>query len=167
MMRLIPAEDVAVVVACNAECAGLLDIQEAMVAALIPEIGGIDRAISSPSPEQIVPPEGLFGTWRGRITAYDREIEVELTVAADGAWITLRGAAPAAVDLSAATPTFLLGMFSGSIPTPDNERHPYRNRLAVVRQQDRLYGQVTSVGWWEARGAEYELSSRVEFQRRK
>jgi CubicO group peptidase (beta-lactamase class C family) len=166
MMRLIPAEDVAVVVACNAECASLLDIQEAMVGALVPEIARIDRATSSPSPEEVVPPGELFGTWRGRITAYDRQIEVELTVAADGAWITLHDTAPAAVELSVTTPTFLLGMFSGSVPTPDNARHPYRNRLAVVRQEDRLYGQVTSVGWWEARGAEYELSSRVEFRRR-
>jgi hypothetical protein len=59
-----------------------------------------------------------------------------------------------------------MGMFDAKIPTPDNERHPYRNRLEVVREGDRLFGAVISVGSWEARAGHYELPSRVELRRR-
>ncbi len=53
------------------------------------------------------------------------------------------------------------------IPTGANRRHPCRDRLAVRREEDRLFGAVTSVGQWEARAGPYELSSRVEFGRSK
>jgi len=166
-LRLIPGEDIAVVVLCNAECAALSEIQEAMVTALLPGLRTIEREASSSAPQEVVAPAELVGTWNGKITAYDRVIDVELTVAAGETRIALSDAPPEVIDLSVAVPTFLLGMFAGAIPTPDNERHPYRNRLAVVREDDRLYGHVTSVGWWEARGAEYELPSRIELWRNK
>jgi hypothetical protein len=58
-------------------------------------------------------------------------------------------------------------MFDARIPTPDNERYPYRNRLAVVREGDRMYGAVIAVSQRVDRAGENELSSQVALRRSK
>ena len=63
------------------------------------------------------------------------------------------------------TPAFLKGIFDADIPTTDNERYPYRNRLALTREGKRLYGAVVSVGRREDRAGHYELPSRTELRR--
>jgi CubicO group peptidase (beta-lactamase class C family) len=165
-MRLIPSEDVAVVLLCNAECMNLYEIQEAIFAALVPDFGEIDRKRSSPVSHPVVVPEELYGIWEGRVTAYDREIDIELTLDSQSSQIKLPESQQKEIELLVATPTFLLGRFSGGIPAPEDQRYSYRHRLAITHQQDRLYGVVTSVGSWEARAAECELSSRIELRRR-
>ena len=168
-MRLFPAEDVAAVILCNAECEKLYDIQKAIFNALIPELAepepaeeGSDEETADGSPAQ---PTGMYGTWAGRITAYDRELVVELVVDATGAGMTVGDQQSDEMEVWVLSPTFLLGMFDARIPTPDNERHPYRNRLAVVRDGDRLYGAVISVGAWESRAGHYEYPAQVELRR--
>ena len=166
-MRLFPSEDIAAVVLCNAECEKLYDIQKAIFVALIPELGEpepepVDTSSTSQPPEQ---PSELYGTWEGRIVAYDREMEVALHIDSLGVRISVEDQPQDDVELSVLSPTFLLGMFDAHIPTPDNERQPYRNRLAVLREGNRLYGAVTCVGSREARAGHYELSSRIELQR--
>ena len=59
----------------------------------------------------------------------------------------------------------IMGMFDADILTPDNERYSYRNRLALTREGDRLYGAVVSVGQREDRAGHYELSSRAVLRR--
>jgi hypothetical protein len=107
----------------------------------------------------------MYGRWHGRITAYDRELEVELVLDSTGARVAVAAQARGAVEISVLTPTFFMGMVDASIPTPDNSRYPYRNRLAMIREGDRLYGAVTSVGRREGRAGHYELSSRIEVRR--
>jgi CubicO group peptidase (beta-lactamase class C family) len=164
-MRLFPTEDIAAVVLCNAECEKLYEIQKAIFVALIPELGE-PEPVETNSPSQ--PPDDpseLYGIWRGRIIAYDRELDVELLVDSTGARVKVEHQPQDDVAVYVLTPTFILGMFDADIPTPDNERHPYRNRLALVREGDRLYGAVISVSGWEARAGHYELSSRIELRR--
>jgi CubicO group peptidase (beta-lactamase class C family) len=174
-MRLFPNEDIAAVILCNAECEKLYDIQKAIFVALIPELGEpepvepqpveSESAGESPGTEPPAEPTGMYGTWAGRIEAYDRELEVELAIDSKGARVAVGDQPQDDMEVWVLSPTFLLGMFDASIPTADNERHPYRNRLAVVRDGDRLYGAVISVGSWEARAGHYELSSQVELNR--
>jgi hypothetical protein len=164
-MRLFPDEDIAAVVLCNAECEKLFEIQEAIFAALIPELGEPESVETSPPSQVPVDPSEMYGTWRGRISAYDRELDVELLVDSTGARVAVGAQPRGEVEISVLTPTFLMGMFDAAIPTPDNLRHSYRNRLALIRDGDRLYGAVTSVAKWEARAGHYELSSRVELRR--
>ena len=68
-------------------------------------------------------------------------------------------------DLAAATAGFLMGDFTGTIPTPGTRRHPERIRLALVRQGDRITGQATVVGREEERQRQYELSSWIELRK--
>jgi hypothetical protein len=166
ILRLFPSEDVAAVVLCNAECEKLFEIQKAIFTALIPELSEPDRDEASSTGQR---PEDLSercGIWKGQIIAYDRALDVELIVDSLAARVGVADQPQEDVDLMVLTPTFLLGMFDARIPTPDNERRPYRNRLAVIREGDRLYGAVTSVGRLEARAGHYELSSRVELRDR-
>jgi len=164
-MRLFPDDDIAAVVLCNAECEKLYDIQKAIFVALISALGEPKPAETS-SPNNTRPdPSEMYGTWRGRITAYDRELDVELLVDSTGAKVAVGGQPSGEVEISVLTPTFFMGMFDASIPTPDNLRYPYRNRLAVIREGDRLYGAVISVGRREARAGHYELPSRVDLRR--
>ncbi len=166
IMRLFPTEDIAAVVLCNAEWEGLYEVQKAIFAALIPELAEPEPAEEGPTGEEpAVDPDGLYGTWQGRIVAYDRELKVELGVDSLGAWVKVADQPQDDVEVWVLTPTFLLGMFDARIPTPDNERYPYRNRLAVIREGNRLYGAVISVGRREDRAGHYELSSQVELRR--
>jgi len=150
MMRLFPDEDIAAVVLCNAECEKLYDIQKAIFVALIPELGKPEPVETSTSVEPSIDPSEMYGKWRGQITTYNRELDVELEINAMG--------------VSVITPTFLMGMFDANIPTQDNERYPYRNRLALTREEKRLYEAVVSIGRREDRAGHYELSSRVVLQ---
>jgi len=163
-MRLFPDDDIAVVVLCNAECE-LYKIQKAISVALIPELGEPEPVKTSPPSQPPVELGEMYGVWRGRITAYDRELDVELLVDSTGARVAVGAQPRGEVQLSVLTPTFLMGMFAAAIPTPDNLRYPYRNRLAVVREGDRLYGAVISVGQRTDRAGHYELPSRVELRR--
>jgi len=165
MMRLFPDEDIAAVVLCNAECEELYEIQKAIFVALIPELGEQEPTGTRPPSQAPVDPSEMYGTWRGRITAYDRELDVELLVDSTGARVAVGAQPHAEVEISVLTSTFIMGMFAAAIPTPDNLRYPYRNRLAVIREGDRLYGAVISVGQREDRAGHYELASRVELRR--
>ena len=173
MMRLFPTEDKAAVILCNCELEKLHEIQKAIFTAMIPELGvpkpelepepGVEDAGSDVAPR--AEPAEIYGRWVGAITAYDRELGFELLIDSEGARAAVEGSPQDTVDLYALSPTFAMGMFDGAIPTSDNERHPYRNRLEVVREGDRLSGAVISVGSWVARAGHYELPSRVELRR--
>ncbi len=169
-MRLIPAEDMALVILGNTEIGNILDdIQEEICAALIPgfaKVGKEDQSNSESAEEREIP-GGFLGKWKGKIVAYDREIDVELKISnAEGAKISLSGQPEAKMDLAVVTDGFLLGNFSGIIPTPDASHHPEGIRLALVRQGNRLSGQVTAVQWIEERQMRYELSSWIELNKR-
>lgn len=172
-MRIFQDDDIAFVVLCNGELEKLYDIQKAIYYAMIPELNELQPAAeaeeetaeeSTPEPPTYEPNE-LHGTWRGTIIAYDREMDVEVMIDTTGAKVTVDGQPSGAVEIYVLTPTFLLGMFDAEIPTPDNERYPYRNRLAVVRDGNRMYGSVVSVGKLPERAGHYELASRIEMWR--
>lgn len=165
MMRLFPDEDIAAVVLCNAECEKLYDIQEAIFVALIPELDEPEPVETSSSVEPPIDPSEIYGTWRGRITTYNRELDVELVIDSMRVSVGVGDQPQDDIEVSVITPTFLMGMFDADIPTPDNERYPYRNRLALTREGERLYGAVVSVGRREDRAGHYELSSRAVLRR--
>ncbi|MFC2092465.1 serine hydrolase domain-containing protein, partial [Bacteroidota bacterium] len=157
-MRLIPSEDIALVILCNNEIGNTLgEIQEEICTALIPDFNKPEetqeetQTEQSDSQEQKMP-EGFLGRWKGEIVAYDREIEVELRVTdTEGARIILSEQKESKVDLAVVTDNFLLVYFPGTIPTPDGKRHPDKIRLALVRQGDRISGQATVDHWVEER----------------
>ena len=165
MMRLFPDDDIAAVVLCNSECEKLYDIQKAIFVALIPELGEPEPAETSSSSEPPIDPNEMYGTWRGRITTYDRDLDVELVIDSMRVSVGVGDQSQSDVEVSVITPTFLMGMFDAEIPTPDNERYPYRNRLTLTREGDRLYGAVVSVGRREDRAGHYELASRAVLRR--
>jgi CubicO group peptidase (beta-lactamase class C family) len=167
MMRLFPDEDIAAVVLCNAECEKLYDIQKAIFAVLIPELGEPESVETTFSIEPPIDLSEIYGKWRGRITTYNKEIEVELVIDSMKVAIGVGDQPQDDVEVSVITPTFLMGMFDADIPTPDNERYHYRNRLALTKGGDRCYGAVISVGRREDRSGHYELSSRVVLWRLK
>jgi len=165
MMRLFPEEDIAAVVLCNAECEELYNIQKAIFEAMIPELVEPEPVDTIAAEQESEGPGEMYGTWRGHIVAYDRELEVQLEVDSLGAKVMVADQPQDDMEVWMLTPSFLLGMFDARIPTPDNERYPYRNRLAVVREGDRLYGAVITVSQRVDRAGENELPSRVELRR--
>jgi hypothetical protein len=166
-MRLIPAEKMALVILCNSEYSGLGELQEEICTALIPEFARISR---SESPSEVVErkiPGGFFGSWKGKIVAYDREIEVELKMTeSGGATILLSEQTVGKLDLVIITENFLLGYFPGVVPTPDALRYPGRTRLALIRQGNQMYGQATVDQFVKDWQFKYELSSWVELRKK-
>jgi len=169
-MRLIPAEDIALVILCNGEIGDHLnEIQEEICTALIPGFdkdGKETQAVIQSAKEQQIP-KGFLGKWEGKIVAYDREIDIELKVnKTDGAIIGLSGQQESKIDLAVITDNFMLGYFSGVIPTPDAKRYPGKTRLALIRQGNKISGQATADQWIEDRQMRYELSSWIELSRK-
>ena len=146
---------------CNAECEKLYEIQKLIFVALIPELGRPETVETSSSIEFPIDPSEMYGRWKGRISTYDKEIEIELVIDSMKIAVGVGNQPQDNVEVSVITPTFLMGMFDADIPTPDNERYPYRNRLALTREGERLFGAVVSVGRRKDRAGHYELSSRV------
>jgi CubicO group peptidase (beta-lactamase class C family) len=172
-IRLIPSENIALVILCNTEIGNNLnEIQEDICTALIPDFIKPEetqeeaQTEQSDSQEQKMP-EGFLGRWEGKIVAYDREIDVLLRVnKTDGVKISMLDKQETKVDLEFITDGFLLGYFPGVITTPDGKRHPDKIRLALVRQEDRISGQATIDQWVEKRQLRYELSSWIELRKR-
>jgi len=172
-MCIIPSENIALVILCNTEIGDNLgEIQEDICTALIPdfikpeETQEETQTEQSDSKEQKMP-EGFLGRWEGKIVAYDREIDVQMRVtAANGMKISISNGQESKVDLAVATNNFVLGSFSGTIPTPVGKRHPDKIRLALVRNGDRISGQATVDHWVEDRQVRYELSSWIELRKR-
>jgi len=166
-MRLIPSEDIALVILCNSECSNYLgEIQEEICTALIPEFSeiGKDEPITEMREQKM--PEGFLGRWKGKIVAYDSEIGVVMRVTkTDGVHISLSENQENEVELAVVSDWFLMGDFPGTIPTPDTGRYPEKIRLALVRQGDKITGQATVVGWKEERQDQYELSSWIELRK--
>jgi len=157
------------VILCNSEIGdNLSEIQEEICTALIPGFNkdGKEAQADIQSAEEQQIPEEFLGKWEGKIVAYDREIDIELKVnKTDGAIIGLSGQQESKIDLAVITDDFMLGYFSGVIPTPDAERYPGNTRLALVRQGNKISGQATADQWVEERQMRYELSSWIESPR--
>jgi CubicO group peptidase (beta-lactamase class C family) len=146
-MLLVPAEDLAIVVLCNAWSSEQVDeIVDQIAAVKLPgwrpqEAGGF------PTPTRnFVPPGNLVGRWTGRVLRDEGALPVILDVRPDGKIAGTFGDQPT-VDL--ANLSFKDGRLSGAFPTSlqtkDSERYSYVVYLDLKLDGERLFGAAVAL----------------------
>ncbi|MHC4696420.1 MAG: serine hydrolase domain-containing protein [Planctomycetota bacterium] len=147
ILRLIPSEDIAVVVLCNSDSSIVYNIQKEIVTALMPKL-------AKKSHEEPAAPKGnvslsseLKGVWKGTIKTYEREIAVIMNIRNDDEIrVKLEGQRETPLKGVTFRNGYLFGVFGGEVPGEDTRRHPYILNVALRQSGEQLRGNVTANG---------------------
>ncbi|MFC2157862.1 serine hydrolase domain-containing protein [Acidobacteriota bacterium] len=154
-LLLLPEEDIALVMFCNAGFGGLRAIGKSILEELIP---GLKQMLASekqpepdsrPAPAEI--PSQLMGRWTGEIVTYEGKFPVEL-IFAEKKKISFRltGNKFADQKLKRATGRFILEKeninltFNTQIPTSDASRQRHQTNLHLQLEDGRLTGAASA-----------------------
>jgi CubicO group peptidase (beta-lactamase class C family) len=148
--RLVPSEDIVVVVMSNGEEADTMKIADWMLRRLLPtfswvgvgrEVGArLGRRLGGNASRQVLP-----GEWIGDVHSEEATIPIRL-VLDDDAWLQVAGEPPGAgrraqMDARVSGDT-LFAHFAASVPTADTARAPHRTYLELPLRGDALAGPV-------------------------
>ena len=175
MMRLFPSENLAFVILCNTGAINeyMIEIHNDICDALVPGFIEAEDIQEEPQQEQSIKeekelPVQYFGSWNGKIVTYEGDIPVTFKVDQDhGFRIKIDDDKEAQIETSVLSENFLLGYFTGTIPTSDGINHSSKIRLAITRDGDVLCGQATIDQRVEELDVKYELSSWIKLEKRK
>jgi CubicO group peptidase (beta-lactamase class C family) len=174
VMRLYPAEDLAVVVLTNCSPSDVYggkpaipQIEEDIVAALLPRYADARRAKPN-NPEQphepYSPRPELLGTWSGTVRTWQSTLPLKLVFQPNGdIHVNLADQFETLLDKPHWKGKMLVGLFNGFIPTPDANRLRHYVRLELWLRNGMLQGEANAEAADEP--AHYSLSSYVELKR--
>lgn len=173
IMRLFPSENLAFVILCNTGGLSeyIIDLHDDICNAMVPGFVNAEDIQEEPQQEQSIIeekklPDQYFGYWNGKIATYEGDIPVTLKVDQDNGFIIkINDDEEAQIETAVLSENFLLGYFTGTIPTSDGINHSDKIRLAIVRDGDVLYGQATIDHSVEELDVKYELSSWIKLEK--
>ena len=175
IMRIYPAEDLAVVVLTNCsppdvsgEKDAISQIEEDIVAALLPRYADARRAKPNP-PEQphapYSPKPELLGSWTGSVRTWQSTLPLKLVFQPDGdIHVKLADQFETLLDKPHWEGKVLVGLCNGFIPTPDANRLRHYVRLELWSRNGMLQGEANAEAADDEREP-YSLSSYVELKR--
>jgi len=167
---LIPSEDLAVAVLCNANSMIPFQVCDDIVSVLLPKFAeNLKKRKQSAGKKQVRRkvdiPDKYIGKWKGKIKTYEGEIGVSMLIQKDGDFhIKLEGQLETLLNNVRYGNFNINGIFKGKIPTKDNERHPYVIHLFVISRGNRLSGRVAACALRDGYDA-YNLSSWIELKK--
>ncbi|MGH9453502.1 MAG: serine hydrolase domain-containing protein [Terriglobia bacterium] len=175
IMRLYSDQDLALVVLTNTSPADVYGsvpavpgIAQDIVAALIPRYARnleLPRK-ETPSRHPYHPVPELLGAWTGTVRTWQATIPFQLVFQPDGdIHVKLGDQLEALLDGAEWQDNMLVGVFAGSIPTPDAERFRHHMRLELWMRNGKLEGEANAEAAEEP--AHYSLASYVELSRTK
>jgi CubicO group peptidase (beta-lactamase class C family) len=180
-LEIFPAEDLAIVVLINQGIVedDLVDIVQHVAAGILPKYAAALNARppapaqSASSPETQLPLLAeLVGTWTGTARTWQGSIPLTLTVQADGDVHVRLG--DQLETLLTTVPPFikehrLVGMFTGTMPTPDVKNYADKVGLTLSLRDGRLIGEALAFNTQDfdpyAGKPEFTVSSYVELVR--
>jgi len=168
---LIPSEDLAVTVLCNANSMVPFQVCDDIVSAILPEFAENlkkrrQAAGEKKEKRKVDIPVKYIGEWKGKIKTYEGDINVRMIIQNDGdCHITLDGQPGTPVQHVGYSNFSIHGIFNGKIPTKDTGRHPYIVQLFAVSRGDRLSGRVTASAKRKGYDA-YNLSYYIELKKK-
>jgi CubicO group peptidase (beta-lactamase class C family) len=182
-LEIFPTEDLAIVVLINQGIVEdtLVDIVQHIAAATLPEYdAGLNATAPAPpqsppaSPETQVPLlTELAGTWTGTAQTWQGSIPLTLTIQQDGNVHVRLG--DQLETLLTTVPPFikehrLVGMFTGTMPTPDVKNYADKVGLTLSLRDSRLIGEALAFNTQDfdpyAGKPEFTISSYVELTRK-
>lgn len=175
-MHLYPTEDLAVVVLTNTSPSNVYggipaipQIAQQIVAALVPSYA---RALAAnpkgpkPPTRPYRPVPSMLGTWTGTVRTWQGTLPFRLVFQPDGdIHVRLGNELETLLDKAHWDGKMFVGLFAGTIPTPDASRYPSHVRLELWFRNRKLEGEANAEAVQEP--AHYSLASYVELSRTK
>lgn len=167
---LVPSEQIAVAVLCNANDDLPLEISREILGAILPdyEMARLkEQGQHKPNPHPALPgcPPELVGYWAGQVTTYEGPRRLELWAKSDGdIHVRLAGQLRTLLSQSLLRDGMLTGIFAGDIGTGDANRRPYQLQLRAKLDENRLRGALTALSL-PSRKAGNALSYAVDLRR--
>ena len=167
---LIPSEDLAVAVLCNAN--GMIPFQvcDEIVSVLLPKFAeNLKKRKQSAGKNlgrrKVDIPAKYIGKWEGKIKTYEGELSVRMLIQKDGDFhIKLGDQLETLINNVSYSNFNISGIFNGKIPTSDNMRHPYIVQIFLISRGNRLSGRVTASALRDGYDA-FNLSSWIELKK--
>jgi CubicO group peptidase (beta-lactamase class C family) len=148
-LKLLPTEDLAVVVLCNTSNSKAYTIKEEIIGALVPKYGEKYRAKMQAPPiaaKPFAPPAGLVGEWRGGIHTYSGIQSVGLSIRENGEIkVTMFGQMSTLLNMADFSDNILQGGCYGTIRTEDAARTPHHLMFGLHWEGDMLTGLVAAM----------------------
>ncbi|MGH9753536.1 MAG: serine hydrolase domain-containing protein [Blastocatellia bacterium] len=146
LLRLFPAEKIAIVVLSNASSNLPGQVMDQIVAALAPETERRPGARNQAPLEQVFkPPSELLGAWQGKVHTYKGELPFKLLFQPDGDVHAQLGAQlKTLLNRAQFRDGYLTGSFTGDIGTEDANRTRYTLSLSLKLRGDVLNGAMTA-----------------------
>ena len=145
MLRLIPAEKLAVVVLCNARSQLPGRIADEIVATLLPNRRP-PHAPERAQPKPFQPSGELLGKWSGKLSTYHADLPLELRILESGAvHVRLEKQLETLLSNVRWENGYLHGQMRGDIHTEDAERRPYFLQLTLKLRGKTLNGPASAI----------------------
>jgi len=159
-LRLVPSEKLAVVVLCNEDGYLAHAVSDEIMAAMLPN-WKLPASKNSPPPSPFVPPHELLGTWRGKVSTYDADIPLVMTVMVSGeVEVELGDQLKTLLNNPRFVDGFLRGNLTGSIGIQEASRRPYQLSLNLkLRNGNTLNGAVSAETDDSGTMADYNMPS--------
>ena len=175
IMRIYPAEDLAVVVLTNcspSEVSGekdvIVEIEQDVAAAVLPRYADARRAKPNhpeQPPEPYSPRPELIGTWSGTVRTWQSTLPLKLVFQPNGdIHVKIADQFETLLNKPHWQGKMLVGLFPGFIPTPDANRLRHYVLLELWLRNGMLQGEANAEAS-DLEPAHYSLSSYVELKR--
>jgi len=164
-LKIIPAENIAVVVLCNNRYRPIYNFDSEILAAILPKFAENLRAKENKpdekKPERFSPPPSLLGEWEGVIKTYSGVMPVKMIFQDDGdIHVKIKDQLETLLNEVSLKEEILSGRFYGEIKTEDATRFPHTIDLKMKLYSKRLSGSANAnSGRW------YSLSSWIELKK--
>jgi CubicO group peptidase (beta-lactamase class C family) len=164
-IKLIPSEDIALVVLCNSRLNPVYEIDNEILAALLPRFARNIEAEKSKAEKKVDEksslPETLLGKWEGHIKTYSGVMPIQMIFQNDGdIHVKIENQLETLLNSVDFKDCILTGVFNGEVKTEDASRFPHTIHLKMQLREKRLYGYANAT----ARPF-FSLSSWIELRR--
>ncbi|MDP6468955.1 MAG: serine hydrolase [Pirellulaceae bacterium] len=169
-LTLVPGENLVVVALCNASTSLPLEMTREILGAMLPQYDKQRHLASGrhePNPQPSKPhcPPGLVGYWKGRVSTYSGQQQIEMWAKPDGdVQIKMGGQLKTLLSQSRLNSDVLTGQFAGDVGTDDANRRPYHLHLRLKLREETMNGSVTAISLPGSRSGN-ALSYWLELQR--
>lgn len=149
-IKLIPSENIAVVVLCNGRTPQIYDIDDEILAALLHKYAENLKVKEKKSevkePKKFSSPQSLLGEWEGRIRTYSGVMKVKMIIQDDNdIHIKIEGQLETLLNNVIFKEGILSGKLYGEIKTEDAARFPHIVQVRMKLRGKRMSGYATAI----------------------
>jgi len=144
-IKLIPSEDIALVVLCNSRCKPVYEIDNEILASLLPRFArnleAEKRKAEKKVDKKISLPRTLLGKWEGQIKTYSGVMPIQMIFQNDGdIHVKIENQLETLLNSVNFKDFILTGVFNEEIKTEDTSCFPHTIHLKMKLRGKRLYG---------------------------